>query len=209
MSSAVVKDKSTESARRIVWLVTIVIISTATGLGLSWRLPELDVAARDWLLRSRSAIAPPTEVVIVAIDERSIARLGRFPWPRSLTARVLDRINAAGTKAVALDVLYSEPTEQDEDQALVAAIARAGNIVVAAQLARKTDERNENHVVWLRPLSEIESAAAGTGHVNVVTGFDGVARALLLRQADDEGEAFWAMAIETIRRSEERRVGKE
>jgi CHASE2 domain-containing sensor protein len=85
------------------------------------------------------------------------------------------------------------------DEALATAIARAGNVVVAAQLARTIDERNETRVVWLRPLPEIESAAAGTGHVNIATGFDGVARLLLLRQASDEGQAFWAMAIETIR----------
>jgi adenylate cyclase len=201
MNSAGVREKSPEFSR-ILWLATIVLISTAIGIGLSWRLPELDVAVSDWLLRTRGAVAPPTEVVIVAIDEHSLARLGRFPWPRSFTARVLDRISAAGAKVVALDVLYSEPSDPENDQALAAAIARAGNVVVAAQLAQATNERNENRIVWLRPLPEIENAAAGTGHVNIVTGLDGVARALLLRQTDDEGEAFWAMAIETIRVAE-------
>jgi signal transduction histidine kinase/CHASE2 domain-containing sensor protein len=199
MNSAGGKDKLTDPARRIAWLVTIVLISTVIGVGISWRLPELDTAARDWMLRTRGRIAPPAEIVIVAIDEPSIARLGRFPWSRSIMARMLDRISAAQPRAIALDVLYSEPTEPDEDEALAAAIARAGNVVVAAQLVRTTDERNENRIVWLRPLPEIESAAAGTGHVNIATGFDGVARLLLLRQSDDGGQALWAMAIETIR----------
>jgi signal transduction histidine kinase/CHASE2 domain-containing sensor protein len=199
MNSAGGKTKPNGPARRIAWLITIVLISTVIGLGISWRLPELDAAARDWMLRTRGAIAPPAEVAIIAIDEHSIARLGRFPWPRSITARLLDRIGAAQPKAIALDVLYSEPTEPEDDEALATAIARAGNVVVAAQLARTTDERGETRVVWLRPLPEIESAAAGTGHVNIATGFDGVARLLLLRQASDEGQAFWAMAIETIR----------
>jgi signal transduction histidine kinase/CHASE2 domain-containing sensor protein len=193
------KAKLTEPARRTAWLVAIVLFSTAIGIGLSWRLPELDAAARDWMLRTRGAIAPPAEIAIIAIDEPSIARLGRFPWPRSLTARLLDRISAAQPKAIALDVLYSEPTEPDDDEALADAIARAGNVVVAAQLVRTTDERNEERIVWLQPLPEIESAAAGTGHVNIAIGFDGVARVLLPRQSGDEGQAYWAMAIETIR----------
>jgi signal transduction histidine kinase/CHASE2 domain-containing sensor protein len=199
MNSAEGKAKLTEPARRATWLIAIVLFSTVIGIGISWRLPELDAAARDWMVRTRGAITPPAEIVIVAIDEPSIARLGRFPWPRSITARLLDRISAARPKAIALDLLYSEPTEPDEDEALAAAIARAGNVVVATQLIRTTDERNENRIAWLRPLPEIESAAAGTGHVNIATGFDGVARLLLLRQSDDEGQAFWAMAIEAIR----------
>ncbi|HEX5085318.1 MAG TPA: CHASE2 domain-containing protein, partial [Blastocatellia bacterium] len=80
--------------------------------------------------------------------------------------------------------------------------ARAGNVVVASQLAKTTGDDGESRIVWLRPLPEIESAAAGVGHVNVVPGHDGIVRALLLRQADDTGEALWAMAAETIRVAE-------
>src|SRR5215475_6473349 len=76
-----------EGARRAVWLVAIVFVSILIGVGLSWRMPELDLAARDWLLRSRGKIAPPPEIAIIAIDEDSIARLGRFSLPCSLVAR--------------------------------------------------------------------------------------------------------------------------
>src|SRR5262249_5418102 len=108
-------------------------------------------------------------------------------------------ISAARPKVIALDILYSEPTMQADDQALATAIARAGNVVVASQLTRATGDKGESRVVWLRPLPEIESAAAGVGHVNVVPGHDGIVRALLLRQADDGGAALWAMAAEAVR----------
>jgi len=196
-----------EGARRAVWLIAIVLASVSIGAGLSWQMPELDLAARDWLLRSRGKIAPPSEIAIIAIDETSIARLGRFPWPRALMARGLERISAARPKVIALDVLYSEPAASADDQALAAAIARAGNAVVASQLAKTVGDKGENRVVWLRPLPEIESAAAGVGHVNVAPGHDGIVRSLLLRQADDEGEALWAMAAETIRVAEREKGG--
>jgi signal transduction histidine kinase/CHASE2 domain-containing sensor protein len=188
-----------EGAHRAVWLVAIVLASVCAGVGLSWRMPELDMAARDWLLRSRGKLAPPPEIAIIAIDEVSIARLGSFPWPRALMARGLERISAAGPKAITIDILYSEPSMPAEDQALTTAIARAGNVVVASQLVKTTGDNGESRIVWLRPLPEIESAAAGVGHVNVVPGHDGIVRALLLRQADDAGEALWAIAAETIR----------
>src|SRR5215470_19601511 len=106
----------TEGARRAMWLIAIVLASVSIGVGLSWRMPELDLAARDWSLRSRGKIPPPSEIVIIAIDEASIARLGRFPWSRALMARGLERISAAQPKAIALDVLYSEPATPADDQ---------------------------------------------------------------------------------------------
>jgi CHASE2 domain-containing sensor protein len=190
---------SIEGAYRAIWPVAIVFASVLIGVGLSWRMPELNLAARDWLLRSRGKIDPHPEIAIIAIDEASIARLGRFPWPRALMARGLERIRAARPKAIAIDVLCSEPTLPADDQALAAAIAGAGNVVVAAQLTTTTDDNGESHVVWLRPAPEIENAAAGVGHVNVIPSHDGIVRALLLRQADESGEALWAMAAETIR----------
>src|SRR5262245_18019310 len=170
-------------------------------------MPELDSAARDWLVRSRGKIAPPPEIAIIAIDEVSIARLGRFPWPRALMARGLALISAARPKVIALDVLYSEPTMPADDQALATAIARAGNVVVASQLTRTTGNNGESVVVWLRPLPEIESAAAGVGHVNVVPGHDGIVRALLLRQAGDGVAAIWAMAAEAARVADDQERG--
>src|SRR5262249_32896394 len=69
--------------------------------------------------------------------------------------------------------------------------------VVAAQLT--AGATSEDAVEWLRPLQDIESNAAGVGHVDVHTGFDGVARTLLPREADDQGRALWAMAVELVR----------
>ena len=153
--------------------------------------------ASDWLMRQRGLLRVPDDIVIVAIDEPSIKRFGRFPWPRSLMARALDHLKSAQPKAIALDVLYVEPTIKSEDAALASAIMRAGNVVVAAQLT--AGATNNDEIAWLRPLPEIESNAAGVGHVDVHTGFDGVARTLVLREADDQGEALWAMAVELIR----------
>jgi signal transduction histidine kinase/CHASE2 domain-containing sensor protein len=148
-------------------------------------------------MRQRGLLRPPDDIVIIAIDEPSLKRFGGFPWPRSLMARALDSLKNAQPKAIALDVLYVDPTTKADDAALASAIKRAGNIVVAARLTAGTT--SEDAVEWLRPLKDIESNAAGVGHDDVHTGFDGVARTLLLRKADDQGVALWAMAVELIR----------
>jgi signal transduction histidine kinase/CHASE2 domain-containing sensor protein len=188
--------RSTDSAA---WVVAIVLVSTTLAMILSWRAPGLSLYARDRLMQARGRISPPDDIVIVAIDEASIARYGRFPWPRSLTSHVIDTVASAQPKAIALDVLYSEPTTSTDDTTLGDAIKRAGNTVAAAQLIETTDEKGSGVVSWLRPLPLIENAAAGVGHVNVSTEADGAARELSLRKSDDQGQALWSIAVETIR----------
>lgn len=167
-----------------------------------WLAPGLDRYARDLLMKTRGPVAPPDDVVIVAIDDASMARFGRFPWSRDLTARAIDTISSAQPRVIALDILYSEPTTEANDAALADAISRTGNTVAAAQLvdaAASSDGSGERQVQWLRPLPQIERVSAGVGHVNISTESDGTARDLPLRKMDNEGRALWSMAVEAVR----------
>ena len=47
-------------------------------------------------------------VVFVDIDEASLARLGQFPWPRSVFADLVDNMTGYGSAAIAFDILYTE-----------------------------------------------------------------------------------------------------
>ena len=183
------------SRRPLIWVIAIIVVSTVVAMAVMWRAPALNMAARDALVRAQGPMKPPDDVVIVAIDEASIKRFGRFPWPRSLMAQALRRLSDARPKVIALNVLYSDPTNATDDAALAEAIKSAGNVVVAAQLVGTP----LNGAEWLRPLPAIEKAAAATGHGNVLTDYDGVARSLTLREADDEGNTLWAMPVEVMR----------
>src|SRR5712672_2897419 len=127
-------------ANRATWLIAIVVISTMMAMIFSWRAPGLNLYVRDRLMQARGPITPPDDIVLVVIDETSIARYGRFPWQRGLTGRALDTISSAQPKAIGLDVLYSEPTIAADDTALADSIKRAGNTVVAGQLTEITDQ---------------------------------------------------------------------
>ncbi len=93
-------------------------------------LYEIDRRLVDERQRLRGPRRPPAEVVLVAIDEKSINRYGRWPWPRSRVASLIERIAKAGAKTIALDVVFSEPATPAEDGALAEAVARAGNVVL-------------------------------------------------------------------------------
>lgn len=54
-------------------------------------------------------------VTIVDIDEASLAEVGQWPWPRTLVARLLDRLRAAGVVATGFDVVFAEPDRMSPD----------------------------------------------------------------------------------------------
>src|SRR6202790_2715026 len=180
---------------QIVWLAALLVFSSGLGIIVAWRAPGLELYERNWLTRIRGPLSVPDDIAIVAIDDPSLAKLGRYPWRRNLTAKMLEQLADAHPKVIALDVLFSETTNSADDSALASAIAKAGNVVAATQLTRT----ETGSVVWLQPFASLEKAAAGVGHAHVSTEVDGVAGSFLVRQADDQGQAEWAMAMQTIR----------
>src|SRR5580765_4553944 len=93
-------------------------------LALAWLagrpgLAQLDMLAYDRMLPLAAHPASP-DIVIVAIDEPSLASIGRWPWPRSVHAQLLSRLADAGAAAVLLDVFLSEPSEDAGDDARLA-----------------------------------------------------------------------------------------
>ena len=106
--------------------VGLALVVHVTGL-----LAGLEDASVDQRFRLRPA-APPPDVVVVALDERSLDRLGeRPPIPRSLHGRLLDRLRAHEPLAIAYDVQFTEPTQEAEDAALYDAVARTPRVVLA------------------------------------------------------------------------------
>src|SRR5436190_21622171 len=48
-------------------------------------------------------------ITIVDIDEKSLAKLGQWPWPRSILAQLVDQLSANGAAAVGFDIVFPEP----------------------------------------------------------------------------------------------------
>jgi len=61
---------------------------------------------------------PGDQVVVVAVDEKSLATLGRWPWSRSLQADLVTALTDAGAKVIALDIILSEPEVPGELRAV-------------------------------------------------------------------------------------------
>ena len=160
------------------WLVVTVfcalIAAAATSLGWMWRM---DQAAYDAAM-SLARPAADDEVVIVAIDDASLAEIGRWPWRRSVHAALIERLSRAGAKLIAFDVIVHEPSvdKPEDDRALAEAIAASGRVVLPVVQATHV-----NRIVGEAPPAPVfQAGAAALGHIHVEFDPDGIARSVYL-----------------------------
>ena len=71
-------------------------VSTIEGQTLTWRF------------QLRGSHAPPPQVVIIAIDERTVAKLGHWPVPHRELAAGIEKLSAGGATAIGIDMLFLE-----------------------------------------------------------------------------------------------------
>lgn len=132
---------------------------------------RIEYASLDALFHWRGSVAPPTDAVIVAIDEQSYANMGvsfTSPWPRALHARLLNALTDAGAKLVVFDVLFSDSgPEQGADDELAEAMRRVPTILGAALgLSHKATMQGSFLLEeMIRPAPLFEEAAAGVGTI--------------------------------------------
>ncbi len=69
----------------------------------------LDNKVYDSLLRLTHHRASSGSVVIVDLDERSLARFGQWPWPRYRMAYLLEKVRRLGAASVGVDIVFAEP----------------------------------------------------------------------------------------------------
>jgi adenylate cyclase len=96
----------------IYWLpLVLLLLMAAAHLVIPEEFDELSsLAAFDVYQRiSPREASPETPVVIVDIDEHSLKQVGQWPWPRTILAKLVDKLHQAGTAVIAFDVLFSEP----------------------------------------------------------------------------------------------------
>lgn len=83
-------------------------------------LSLLELKTLDLRFLSRGKIVTTGEVALVAIDEKSLDELGRWPWPRVRMAQLLDALVKYEAKVVGFDIVWAEPDENSELKSLSA-----------------------------------------------------------------------------------------
>lgn len=176
----------------------------------------------------RGEAAPPSNIAIVAVDDKSMSRLQRFPVPRASLAQAIERLTEAGASVIAVDLLLLEREASAGeglsagDQALVAALQRHGRGILAAAVSPQAPPSElREHLVRLNafgvvtpmsggpaattdqvgmllPIDEL-AAVARLAHVNVIRDRDGALRRISLAIPAGLGEYLPAMPLEAVR----------
>lgn len=90
----------------------LVLLGHALGEYRLEPIERVEIWTYDLRLLAAAKVDPDPPVVIVDIDEPSLAAVGRWPWPRHLIASLLDElIERQGVALVAFDVVFAEPDE--------------------------------------------------------------------------------------------------
>jgi len=102
-----------------------IVIAALLALVQPAAFARLDRAVYDTMLRWSPTAAPDPRVVIVDIDERSLAAIGQWPWRRDHIARLITRLRDLGAATIALDIIFAEP-DRDQDVVRVNETLSAG-----------------------------------------------------------------------------------
>ncbi|MBY0470024.1 adenylate/guanylate cyclase domain-containing protein [bacterium] len=101
--------------------------------------------------KTRGPVPPKNKIVIVEIDSDALEQVGRWPWHRDATALLIERIFAAGAKAVALDIVFSEEDRRvSEEVAAVLKQKGMGDKIASLEtdpILRDTIQHHQNQLV--------------------------------------------------------------
>ena len=105
---------------RAVGVLLVLAGATLIALGPAWNA-RLSAAAFDAYQVVSPRPIQSTPAIIVAIDERSLATLGRWPWPRTRLAQLIEAIAHARPAAIGIDIFMPEPDPFSPDRVLAQA----------------------------------------------------------------------------------------
>src|SRR5881296_3104443 len=92
----------------VLLLVVLLFLSGAPILDL------IELKAYDLRFLSRGPRPPSPAVVMAAIDEKSLDAEGRWPWPRSKIAALVDTLSRDGARVIGFDIGFLEPDENSQ-----------------------------------------------------------------------------------------------
>ncbi|NWF56562.1 MAG: CHASE2 domain-containing protein [Syntrophaceae bacterium] len=168
-------------------------------------LESYELKTYDHLSRLKALRSPaPEEVVLIVVDQNSLEAAQKeginWPWPRQMYAPILDLCSAAGAKAVAFDILFTEPSSYgvEDDRLLAEALQANGKALLPIFLSRQrrplpphekalidrisiplTNNSGPNQTPYLSsipPLQNLAESARSLGNVAIFPDSDGIYR---------------------------------
>ena len=211
-------------------IAALTLLAILHTLGV-WPVDALD-KLEHWLYDTRLKATMPSghddRIVIVQVDEPSLAALGQWPWRRDVMARLADELHERQqAAAIGIDAVFAEPQRdagaRQPDQQLAAALARTGAVIGYYFTSDRNGYRTGQLPTPIAPLPQpapaglfqwdgyganlplLMQAGARAGFFNAVQDVDGLVRAVPLIAAfiDDAGHGgyYESLALSVLRQA--------
>jgi adenylate cyclase len=181
--------------------VVLVLLLYVAGALTSW-----ENKFYDYKFLIRGSKEPSRNVVIIGIDADSLARFGRFPWPRGVLAKGIINLKRAGVKVIGTDIIFPERSQDaSQDEQLAGALRYSKNVVGAIYFEmapEKTIEIVEGKMVvneilqekLILPIPRLMKAFCTLGFTNAYPDNDGGLRKTRTRY-NFEGEDYYSLNL--------------
>jgi adenylate cyclase len=113
--------------RGVIYLLPLAVLLAAIGARVAAPdlLDRLSLIAFDLYQRTSPRQPGDAPIRIVDVDDKSLNKIGQWPWPRTIVAKLVDRLAAAGAAVVAFDIDFAEP-DRTSPKLLLPLIAQNG-----------------------------------------------------------------------------------
>ena len=142
---------------------------------------RLELLSVDYRFKLRPVQKGSPEIVFIDMAEDSIKSIGRWPWPRKWHAVLVASLAQHSPRAIAFDILFSEPENKKEDSLFAQAIKSSDSTYLPLLYNLSTENievlnKGDGIVSVLEPIEEFRKYIKDTGHINALPDPDGILR---------------------------------
>lgn len=157
-------------------LISLICSCTLFGLYEVGLFSNIEINLTDTLYGNKAALP---NIKIIGIDDKSLQKIGRWPWDRTILSNTISLLDKA--KVIGLDIAFFEKSEETIDSLLAAQVKKNGNVIIPVEYTSFV-KANGNVIgnELLEPYPALKEAALDLAYINIITDNDGVSRALNL-----------------------------
>jgi len=168
-------------------LIAVALTCLATFTYLSGVFDRMENLTLDQRFKMRGRQFSYPKLILVEVAEDSIQAVGRWPWDREWHATIVKALKDFGARAVAFDVLFSEPAREQTDTLFAKMIEDAGNVYLPVAFSETEGDEGKGIV---RSIPSISSGIAGEGHITITPDSDGILRRIKLRIRHEDKDYY-------------------
>lgn len=180
-ATAAIYQKLARYRSGFVWILSFIVATLVLGLYVFGVFERLELLTLDWRFNLRPAVQNTSDIVFIDMAEDSVNAIGRWPWPRKWHAALIKVLNEYKPKAIAFDVVFSEPQDAVDDLAMETALKSSGSVYLPmlydlVQGKLKYFYRGEGVTAIYEPIKRFRPYVRGSGHINAIPDIDGILR---------------------------------